>query len=84
MPKFVIGDTPNAKMTSYADDSEIHVHARNLTELKVNLEKFSNRIRITNTVVWWTNRQGSLKSNQLKPVKLLDAELYRLMKIKVT
>ena len=37
MPEYVIGDTPNAKMTSYADDATLHVRAKNL-------ERFSSRM----------------------------------------
>ena len=44
MPKYVIGDLPNAKMTTYADDSEIHVHAKNVEQLKIKLEILSNRM----------------------------------------
>ena len=44
MPSYVVGDIPNAKMTAYADDSAMYVHAKNVDQLKVNLEKVSSRM----------------------------------------
>ena len=42
MPKHVIGDMRNAKMTSYEDDSTVHVHAKNIDLLKYDLNIVSN------------------------------------------
>ena len=42
MPKHVICDVLNAKMTGYADDSAIYVWANNVIQLKTDIEKVSN------------------------------------------
>jgi hypothetical protein len=44
MPKFVIGDSSNAKMTGYADDSTVYVRAKNVDLMKTDLERFSDRM----------------------------------------
>ena len=44
MPRFVIGDMANAKMTGYADDSTVYVHTKHVDELKTDLEILSNRM----------------------------------------
>ena len=44
MPKYVIGNTPNAKMFSYSDDSTVYVHSKNVCLLKNTLEILSNRM----------------------------------------
>lgn len=41
MQKFVIGNMPNANMTSYAEDSTFHVHAKNFDLLTDDLERLS-------------------------------------------
>ena len=42
MPKHVIYDVPNAKMTGYTNDSAIYLWAKNVIQLKTDLEKVSN------------------------------------------
>ena len=44
MPKSVIGDTTNAKLIGYADDSTVYVHAKNVDILQSDLERLSNRM----------------------------------------
>ena len=44
MPRFVLDKMPNARMTSYADDTKVYVHEKNLNLVKTNLEKLSNRM----------------------------------------
>ena len=44
MPKHVIGNMSNANMMSYADDSTFYVHAKNLGQLKADLEILSDRM----------------------------------------
>ena len=44
MPKYVINNTPNAKMVGYADDSTVYVHSKNVNLLKADLEKLSSRM----------------------------------------
>ena len=43
MPKYVLEKMPNAKMTGYADDNTVYVHAKNMNLLKTDLEYLSCR-----------------------------------------
>ena len=44
MPKYVIGDTPNAKTIGYANDSIVYIHSKCIDSLKHGLESVSNRM----------------------------------------
>ena len=44
MPNYVLDQIPNSDMTSYADDSTVHAHAKSVELLKTKLEKICNRM----------------------------------------
>ena len=44
LPQFVTCGFSNAKMTSFADDSTVHVHSKSLSTLKSDLERVSARM----------------------------------------
>ena len=44
MPEFGIGNSTNAKITAYADDSTVYVRAKNVDSLKCDLERISDRM----------------------------------------
>ena len=44
MEKSVIGNVPNAKMVSFADDSTVYVHAKNVQQMKNALEIMSDKM----------------------------------------
>ena len=41
MHKFVIGDSPNANLMTYADDSTLYVHSKSMDLLLEDLERLS-------------------------------------------
>ena len=44
MHRHVIGDSPNANLMAYADDSTIYAHAKSMDLLKTDLERLSDRM----------------------------------------
>ena len=44
MQRSVIGDSPNANLMAYADDSTLYAHAKNLDLLRVDLERLSDKM----------------------------------------
>ena len=44
LPRIVLNDTKNAKITGYADDNTVYVHANSLDELKSHLESLSRNM----------------------------------------
>ena len=44
MHRYVIGDSPNANLMAYADDSTLYAHAKSMDVLRVDLERLSDRM----------------------------------------
>jgi len=44
MQKYVIGDSPNANLMAYADDSTLYAHANSMDLLREDLERLSDRM----------------------------------------
>jgi len=44
MHRHVIGDSPNANLMAYADDSTIYAHAKSMDLLRTDLERLSDRM----------------------------------------
>ena len=80
-----VGDLPEpgvvevARVAADSGDDQLRFEQQGVPRQLVIVDQPSLGVHL---VVWWTERQGSLEPN-VKIFKLLDAELYRLIKIKV-
>ena len=77
MPRYVIGKMKNKKMTGYADDTTAYVYAKTVNEVKVKLERLSERMisycDSTGLVLNYDKTQLLVSPKQLCHIKMGDS-----------